>query len=354
MIGSPYILGNNSVSAIMFKVMLALIPAILAHAWYFGPGIWVSLLVCSVFALVFEALLLALRGLPSKPFLSDNSALLTAWLLALSLPTLAPWWLYAIGIGIAIVVAKQLYGGIGQNLFNPAMVGYAALIVSFPLYMTQWPLPISLADHALTLWESFDVVFSGQSSISPDAYTSATVLDTWKTQVRLNTPVDVIMSKPIFGGVVGGVVGGDVRGTHINGQEIVTLMYLLGGLLLIWKRLITWHIPVAFLLGLTATAALLHLISPAHHSSPLLHLFSGGAMLAAFFIATDPVTAASTPRGKLIYAGLAGLLTAVIRAFGGYPDGVAFAVLLMNVCVPFIDTYTQPRVFGHPPKRGKR
>jgi electron transport complex protein RnfD len=124
-------------------------------------------------------------------------------------------------------------------------------------------------------------------------------------------------------------------------------MYLFGGLFLLWQRLITWHIPLAFLAGLAATAGVLHLIDPTQHATPLLHLFSGGAMLGAFFIATDPVTAASTPRGKLIYAGLAGLLTAIIRAFGGYPDGVAFAVLLMNVCVPFIDNYTQPRVFGH-------
>ncbi len=335
MIGSPYILGGNTTSAIMLKVMLALIPAIVAHAWLFGPGIWVSLFLCSFFAIGFEAFLLLMRALPMKPFLSDNSALLTACLLALSLPTLAPWWLYAIGMFFAIVVAKQLYGGLGQNLFNPAMVGYAALIVSFPVYMTQWAAPVELADHALTLWDAFDVVFAGQGSISADAYTSATVLDTWKTQVRLGTPVETILGQPMFGWAGG------------HGQEIVVLAYLAGGLLLLWNRLITWHIPLAFLAGLAATVGLLHFIDPARHATPLLHLFSGGAMLGAFFIATDPVTAASTPRGKLIYAGLAGFLTVIIRAFGGYPDGVAFAVLLMNVCVPFIDDYTQPRVFGH-------
>ena len=341
MIGSPYILGRNSTSAIMLKVMLALIPGIIAHAWLFGPGIWVSLLLCSAFAIVFEALLLLLRGLPLKPFLSDNSALLTAWLLALSLPTLAPWWLYAIGMLFAIVVAKQLYGGLGQNLFNPAMIGYAALIVSFPVYMTQWAAPVALADHTLTLWDAFDVVFAGQSSISADAYTSATVLDTWKTQARLGTPSESILSQPIFGWAAG------------QGHEIVALMYLAGGLLLLSLKLITWHIPLAFLAGLAATAGVLYLIDPTQHASPLLHLLSGGAMLGAFFIATDPVTAASTPRGKLIYAGMAGLLTTIIRAFGSYPDGVAFAVLLMNVCVPFIDTYTQPRVFGHHPGHSK-
>lgn len=338
MIGSPYILGRNSTSTIMLKVMLALIPGILVHAWLFGPGIWVSLLLCSVFAFGFEAFLLLMRGLPMKPFLSDNSALLTAWLLALSLPTLAPWWLYAIGVGIAIVVAKQLYGGIGQNLFNPAMVGYAALIVSFPVNMTQWVEPVAMADHMLTLWEAFDVVFAGTSSISADAYTSATVLDTWKTQARMQAPVESILAQTIFGRAGG------------RGQEIVVAMYFLGGLYLLWARLITWHIPLAFLAGVVGSAAVLHLINPAQHAGPLLHLFSGGVMLGAFFIATDPVTAASTPRGKLIYAGMAGILTMIIRGFGGYPDGVAFAVLLMNVCVPFIDSYTQPRVFGHKPE----
>lgn len=334
--GSPYaLLAHNSVTAVMLKVMAALIPGIIAHAWFFGPGIWVSLLLCTAFAVGLEALLLLMRGLPMKPFLSDGSGLVTAWLLALSLPTLAPWWLYAVGVIFAVLVAKHLYGGLGQNLFNPAMVGYAALIVSFPVYMTQWPAPAGLADHGLTLLEAFDLVFAGQGAISPDAYTSATVLDTWKTQVKLDKPAEDILAMPMFGW------GGG------QGQEFVALMYLLGGLLLLGNRLITWHIPVAFLAGLAATAGALHLVDPGFHADPMFHLLSGGAMLGAFFIATDPVTAASTPLGKLIYAGLAGFLTAIIRAFGGYPDGVAFAVLIANVCVPFIDAYTQPRVFGH-------
>jgi electron transport complex protein RnfD len=336
--GSPYaLLAHNSVTAIMLKVMAALIPGVIAHAWFFGPGIWVSLLLCSAFAIGLEALILLMRGLPMKPFLSDGSVLVTAALLAVSLPTLAPWWLYAVGTIFAVPVAKHLYGGLGQNPFNPAMVGYAALIVSFPVYMTQWPAPIGLADHAPTLLEALDLVFAGQGAISPDAYTSATVLDTWKTQVKLGKPAEGILGLPMFGW------GGGI------GQEFVALMYGLGGLLMLSNRLITWHIPFAFLAGLAATAGGLHLLDPARHAGPLFHLLSGGAMLGAFFIATDPVTAASTPRGKLIYAGLAGFLTAVIRAFGGYPDGVAFAVLIANVCVPFIDAYTQPRVFG----RGK-
>ena len=336
MIGSPYILREkNSVTVVMLKVLAALIPGVIAHVWHFGPGILVSLMLCSAFAIAFEAFILLMRGIPLKPFLSDGSVLVTACLLALAMPTLAPWWLYLAGVFFAVVVAKHLYGGLGQNLFNPAMVGYAALLVSFPVYMTQWPAPVELASHTPNLLEAFDLVFAGAGSISVDAYTSATALDTWKTQVRLGKDAADILSQPIFGRA------------GARGQEIVVLMYLAGGLLLVANRLITWHIPFAFLAGIAATAGVLHLIDPTQHAVPLLHLFSGGAMLGAFFIATDPVTAASTPLGKLIYAGLAGFIAIIIRTYGGYPDGVAFAILLMNVAVPFIDDYTQPRVFGH-------
>jgi electron transport complex protein RnfD len=261
--------------------------------------------------------------------------LVTAWLLALCLPTLAPWWLYLVGMIFAVVVAKHLYGGLGQNLFNPAMVGYAALIVSFPVYMTQWAAPLGMALHDISLGEAFDLVFAGQGAISVDAYTAATALDTWKTQVRLGKPAEDILALPAFGW--GGA----------QGQEFVALAYLFGGLLLLANRLITWHIPAAFLGSVALTAWGLHLLNPGQHAGPLFHLLSGGVMLGAFFIATDPVSAATTPRGKLLYAGLAGFITVLIRGFGGYPDGVAFSILLMNVAAPFIDTYTQPRVFGH-------
>ncbi len=341
--GSPFaLLARNSVSIVMFKVMAALIPGIIAHAWFFGPGIWVSLLLCTLLGLGLEALMLLLRGRALGPTLGDASVLVTAWLLALSMPTLAPWWLYALGMVFAVVVAKHLYGGLGQNPFNPAMVGYAALIVSFPVYMTQWPAPLDLAVHGITLGEAFNQVFGGGGSVSPDAFTAATALDTWKTQVRLGKPVAEILTQPIFGW------GGG------RGQELVALMYLLGGLLLLGNRVITWHVPVAFLAGIALSAALLQVLNPAQHAGPVFHLLSGATMLGAFFIATDPVSGATTPRGKLIFAGLAGLITILIRNFGGYPDGVAFAILLMNVAAPFIDAYTQPRVFGHKPGREEK
>lgn len=335
MTGSPHIIAQHtSVRSVMLKVLAALIPGTLAHAWYFGPGIWVSLLLCTFFAYIFEALALAMRNQPLKPFLGDGSVLVTAWLLALSLPTLAPWWLYAVGMLFAVLVAKHLYGGLGQNLFNPAMVGYAALIVSFPAYMTQWPAPMDLAGHTPDLLEALDLVFAGQGAVSPDAYTAATPLDTLRTQVRAGGDAAAIMLEPVFG--------------HLGarGQEMVALMYLLGGLLLLNYRVIGWHIPTAYLGAVVLTATGLHLLDAGRHADPLFHLMAGGTMLGAFFILTDPVSASATPRGKLIYAGLAGCITVVIRAFGGYPDGVAFSVLLMNTAVPFIDAHTQPKVFG--------
>jgi electron transport complex protein RnfD len=265
--------------------------------------------------------------------------LLTGWLLALSLPTLAPWWLYAVGMLFAVLVAKHLYGGLGQNMFNPAMVGYAVLIISFPLPMTQWAAPAELAAHVPSLAEAVDLVFAGQGALSPDAYTGATPLDSLRTQVLAGHTVERALTQPIFGHLAG------------KGGEMVAAMCLLGGLLMLANKVITWRIPTAFLAGVALTALVLQLIDPARHPGPLFHLFSGAAMLGAFFIATDPVSASTTPRGQLIYGALAGFLTVIIRGFGGYPDGVAFSVLLMNVAVPFIDTYTQPRVFGASARR---
>ena len=335
MTGSPYNLhARHATPQIMRQLMLALLPAIGAHVWLFGPGILVGLLLCSLFAVGFETLALLMRGQPLGFYLRDNTALVTAWLLALSMPSLAPWWLYLLGAFFAIVVAKHLYGGLGQNLFNPAMVAYAVLIVSFPIQMTQWAAPVQLAAHVPSLAEAFDLVFAGQGALSPDAHTSATPLDHLKTQLRADTPMPEVMGQPLYGHVGG------------SGGEIVALMFLLGGLYLLGRRLITWHIPVAFLAAVAVTAALLQWHDPAHHAGTLFHLASGGAMLGAFFIATDPVTAASTPKGKLIYAAGAGFLTVIIRGFGNFPDGVAFAILLMNIAAPLIDVYTQPRVFG--------
>lgn len=334
---SPYLVDAPPVNVIMFKVLLALVPGIAVHVWVYGAAILVSLTLASLTALLSEALMLKLRGRPLRPFLGDGSALVTAWLLALALPSLAPWWLIVVGTLFAIVVGKQLFGGLGYNPFNPAMVGYAVLLISFPALMTQWPPPLALAQHPLGFADQLAYIFQRTlpAGMTVDAVSSATPLDYLKTQLKLQQPLSEIRQAPVFG-----VLGG-------QGGELVALAYLLGGLYLLQQRIITWHVPVAFLGMLAAVSGLFHLWQPQQFATPAFHLFSGAAMLCAFFIATDPISGPTTPLGKLIFAAGIGVLTWVIRVYGGYPDGVAFAVLLLNMCVPLIDAYTQPRVFGH-------
>ncbi len=334
---SPYILTGNSVTSIMFRVALALLPAIAVQVWLFGPAILVSLTLASAAALGLEALALTLRGRPVTVGLADGSALVTAWLLALSIPAIAPWWLTLTGIFFAIIVAKHLYGGLGNNIFNPAMVAYAVLIISFPVPMTHWPAPALLTGNHLSLADAAHYIFGGglPDGWKLDAITSATPLDTLRTQLKLHHSVDAIRQMPIFGAIGG------------KGSEYVALAYLAGGLFLLQQRIITWHIPAGMLGALTLVSAIFWLIEPQHYASPWFHLATGGSLLGAFFIATDPVTAATTPRGKLIYAAGIGLLVYLIREFGAYPDGVAFAVLLMNITVPLVDAWTQPPPYGH-------
>lgn len=335
-ITSPHDQSGNRVSDVMFNVVLALLPGTLALAWFFGWGVILNIIIAVAAAWAAEALILAIRKRPILATLKDNSALVSAWLLALALPPLAPWWLTVVGITFAIVFAKQLYGGLGYNPFNPAMVGYVVLLISFPLEMTQWLSPRTVAalpDLAATL----NIKLLGQ--LPPggwDALSGATPLDLMKVELGLMKPVEEITANPLFGYVSG------------QGWEWVGALYLLGGLYLIFKHIITWHIPVAMLGSLFALSAVFFLVGPDSHPSPLFHLFSGGALIGAFFIATDPVSACTSNKGKLFYGAGIGLITYVIRRWGGYPDGVAFAVLLMNMAAPFIDYYTKPRVFGQP------
>lgn len=337
MLRSPYLSDSPGVTSIMLKVLLALVPAIVVYVWVFGGGVLVSLALASATALVAEALMLKLRDRPIRPFLMDGSALVTAWLLALALPPLAPWWLIVVGTLFAIVVAKQLYGGLGYNPFNPAMVGYAVLLISFPQIMTHWPAPLALAGAKLGFMDQLQYIFGGllPAGIQMDAITTATPLDYLKTQLTLNHHVQDITQAPIFGAVGG------------QGGEYVTGAYLLGGLYLVQQRIINWQLPVAFLVALAGISGIFHLADASQFASPMLHLFGGASMLAAFFIITDPVSGPTTPKGKLIFAAGIGIMTYLIRIYGGYPDGVAFAVIFFNICVPLIDAYTQPRVFGH-------
>ena len=328
----PYLRQNNSIRRIMGQVLLALLPGIAVYAWLIGPAILAQLGIATLTALLAEAAMLRLQKKPLMMFLGDGSATVTAWLLALAFPPLAPWWLVVVGTLFAIVVAKHLYGGLGQNPFNPAMIGFAVCIVSFPALMSQWP-PIELQ---ASLGEQLAQIFGGAPRV--DAMSGATPLDALKTALKLGetqTSVATILSDTrIFGYLAG------------RGWEWVGGAYLLGGLWLWQRRIIGWQPPFAFLVGITLPAALLWLMNPVQFANPLFHLFSGGTLLGAFFIVTDPVSGCTTPKGKLIFGCAAGLLAYLIRVFGGYPDGVAFAVLILNICVPLIDHYTQPPIFG--------
>ncbi len=337
---SPFISKPDTVSQIMLKVLLALLPGIALYVWYFGPAILVSIALASVTALGTEALMLKLRNRPVVPFLKDNSALLTGWLLALSIPPLAPWWLVVVGTAFCIAVAKHLYGGLGNNLFNPAMVGFAVLIVSFPAQMTHWLTPHGLVQVEFSFIDQLRYMFMGvlPPKVTLDAITMATPLDTLKTHLLMggdmSGDINAIMKLPIYGRLAG------------RGSEMVSLGFLLGGLYLLASRIISWHIPVAYLGTLLVTAGIFHLVDPAHYVAPLFHWFSGAAMIGAFFILTDPVSSPTTNKGKLLFAAMAGVITYLIRVYGSFPDGTAFATLLMNICVPLIVLYTQPKVFG--------
>jgi electron transport complex protein RnfD len=326
-ITSPHATGSNRTQQVMLQVLLACVPGAIVLTWLFGSGTLFNLLWASACALGFEAAILALRKRPIGFYLRDYSALLSGVLLALALPPYAPWWLTLVAVGFAIVFGKQLYGGLGQNPFNPAMLGYVVVLISFPLPMSTWPAP-----HSIGLLDGLQQIFG--SSPQPDGWAQATALDALKTNKRL-TVAELWVSNPAFGWLAG------------KGVELVNLAFLLGGLYLLRKRLITWHAPLAMLAALFLMSLLFWNGSGSDsHGSPLFHLFSGATMFGAFFIVTDPVSGATSTRGRLIFGAGVGVLLYIIRAWGGYPDALAFAVLLMNLCAPTIDYFTRPRTYG--------
>lgn len=331
-ITSPHILKPVSITRVMGLVGLALVPGIAVYTALIGPAILIQLAIASLAALAFETLMLRLQNKPVSPFLKDGSALVTAWLIALTFPPLSPWWLTVTGVFLAIVVAKQLYGGLGQNPFNPAMIAFATCIVAFPALMSQWP----AQGLALGFGQQLDVILGLTPRL--DALTAATPLDALKTALKMDrvdaSIQDLLSNQNLYGTFAG------------RGWEWITAAFLLGGLFLLGKRIITWHVPAAFIIGMAAVSTLCWSIDPARFADPLFHLFSGGAMLGAFFIATDPVSGCTTPRGKLIFGCGAGILAYLIRVFGAFPDGIAFAVLIMNLCAPIIDLLNQPAIFG--------
>jgi len=335
---APHMHPLTSVPVVMRSVLYALTPAVVVTVWVFGPGIVVNMAIAAVSAAATEATILKLRQRAIRPGLADGSALVTAALIAFALPPLLPWWIPALAAGIAILLGKQLFGGLGSNPFNPAMVGYVVVLLSFPAEMIQWLAPRGVADPAagITLGSHLAFTFTGilPETVTVDAITQATPLDLMRLGLANMQTVDEVSTSPLFGALGG------------KGWQLSSVAVALGGLYLLARRVIGWRIPVAVLAGVAIPALLFHLIDTSRFAGPGHHLFNGATMLGAFFIATDPVTAAASDRGKVYYGAGIGVLTYAIRTWGGYADGLAFAVLLMNATVPLLDQFTRPRVYG--------
>lgn len=335
---SPHAHAGITISRVMSLVMLALTPATLFGFWLYGwPAInlWVVSLLA---AMTGEAIILRLQDRAIRPALMDGSGLLSAWLLALSLPPWAPWWIAVLGSLFAVIISKQLYGGLGQNPFNPAMAARVMLLISFPVEMTTWIAPAPLGSaHAPGWLESLAVTFSGAHV---DGMASASLLGHVKTEFTRG--IDLQQALAGYYAPMDALIGS--RAGSLG--ETAALLLLAGGLFLIYKRIITWHAPVAMLTGVFVPALIFSAVNPDHYAGPLYHLLSGGLMLGAFFIITDPVTSPNTATGQFIFGLCCGLLTWIIRTWGGYPEGVAFAVMLMNAATPIIDHYVKPRIYG--------
>ena len=331
-ITSPHTHGPNKISWVMQQIILATIPGVLALTYFFGFGTLINILWASLCGLTFEAISLKIRKRNIAFFLKDYSAVVTAVLLGIALPPYAPWWLIVIGMAFAIFIAKQLYGGMGYNPFNPAMVAYVILLISLPVQMTQWATPMTIDGSFIGPIDAFLNNF-GFSNIL-DGRTAATPLDIMKQNNSLM--IEQLYSDNAMFGFAGG-----------TGWEWANLGFLIGGIYLLIRRIFTWHTPLSLLLALGGCALIGYDGGSSNSGgSPLFHWFSGASMLGAFFIATDPVSSAVSNRGRIVYGACIGILVYIIRVWGAYPDAMAFAVLLMNFAAPFIDHYTQPRIYG--------
>ena len=327
---SPHASGQHHVSAVMRDVLLATLPGVAVMTYFFGPGTLANIIFGGALAVGCEYAVTALRGRDPRAAVSDLSVLVTSTLLCIALPPYAPWWLIVIGVLTAVLLGKQVFGGLGYNPFNPAMVGYVVLLISFPVQMSHWAPPLGLGDVP-GLVETWQHLFA-PSGI--DAVTAATPLDL----LRQNTGLlfdDLLTERAELSGWAG------------VGWFEVNLAFLAGGAWLLYRRIFTWHAPIAMLVALSLSALMGYDGGSSESGgSALFHLFSGATMFAAFFIITDPVSSAVSNRGRLIFGALIGLLVYLIRVLGNYPDAVAFAVLILNFCAPFIDHYTQPTVYG--------
>ena len=337
---APHTHSGNSISNVMFHVCIALLPATIFGIYIFGFPALNLLIVTIISCLIAEAISLRIAGKPISNHLMDGSAFLTGLLLALSLPPWAPWWIGVFGGFFAIIIGKHIFGGLGQNVFNPAMLARVALLISFPLEMTTWvDIKPLFTPGAPGFLESLKITFFGIENI--DAISSASLMGHVRTELTLDRGITASFASFDYSfistslGMIGGSIG-----------ETSSVLILLGGLYILYKRIISWHIPLTLLATIFVLSTLFHFIDPERYAGPLYHLASGGVMLAAFFIATDLVTSPNTKVGQLIFASGIGVLIYIIRTWGGYPEGAGFAVLLMNAMTPLIDHYIKPRIYG--------
>ncbi|GAA3002716.1 RnfABCDGE type electron transport complex subunit D [Prevotella corporis] len=323
---SPHAHGNETVEKNMYGVIIALVPALLVSFLYFGIG---SVIVCltSVSACMFFEWAITKYMLKEEPTLMDGSAIVTGLLLGFNLPSNLPIWITLIGALVAIGIGKMTFGGLGSNPFNPALVGRCFLLVSFPAQMTSWPV-------------------LGQLSKYTDAATGATPLSVMKSAIKTGdaTMLDKLPNSLHL------LLGNNVSGGMGTIGEVCALALIGGLIFMLWRKIITWHIPISIFATVFVFSGLLHLVNPIY-ADPLTVLFSGGLMLGAIFMATDYVTSPMTPKGQLIYGIAIGFLTVVLRNWGSYPEGMSFAILIMNAFTPLINAYIKPKRFGEVVKK---
>jgi electron transport complex protein RnfD len=318
---SPHIHGNDSVRKNMYGVLIALLPAVAASLWFFGIGALIVLLTSIVAACLFEYLLMRYL-LGKQPTLSDGSAIITGTLLAMNLPSNTPVMLILLGNFVAIGIAKMTFGGLGNNIFNPALVGRVFLLISFPVQMTSWPVPVASRLQYV------------------DAVTGATPLGIVKEGLKKGETLDAIMSHvPSYMDLMWGNCGG-------SAGEVAAFALIIGLVFMLIRRIITWHIPVSILLSVAVFSGILNLYNPSVYASPVFHLLTGGVLLGAIFMATDYVTSPMSKSGMIVYGVGIGVITVLIRGFGSYPEGVSFAILIMNGFTPVINRYLKPRRFS--------
>lgn len=339
LISSPHAHDVSSVKRTMYTVCLAMTPATLYGLYLFGwPAINLFVL-CLLTAVASEAICLKLAGHDLSETL-DGSALITGWIIAMTLPPWAPWWTAVVGTAFAIVIGKQAYGGLGQNVFNPAMLARVGLLISFPVAMTTWVAadPITSAT-APGFIDGLKITF--ELMPIPDGVTGATALGHVKTALTMNIGVTQSMPEAFD---MGNAMLGSTRGSL---GETSAVLIILGGVFLIWKKVISWHIPVMMIVSMAVISAIFNLINPDRFTPPMYNLLSGALMLGAFFIATDMVTSPTSKTGQMIYAIGISCVVFIIRTWGTFPEAVAFAVLFMNALTPIIDRYFRPRMFGY-------